>query len=106
MSSTTLPSGTGYSASDFDDKLFQVTSITDSNNFVITQSSAATGSAGPGGSITVTPYVTVGPQVQTKQLVMVGEQVPGEMETGEKIQLEKEWFWSQASGVLIIMEQY
>ena len=65
MSSTTLPSGTGYSASDFDDKLFQVTSITDSNNFVITQSSAATGSAGPGGSITVTPYVTVGPQVQT-----------------------------------------
>jgi hypothetical protein len=65
MSSTTLPSGTGYSASDFDNKLFQVTSITDSNNFVITQSSAATGSAGPGGSITVTPYVTVGPQVQT-----------------------------------------
>ncbi len=65
MSSTTLPSGTGYNASDFDDKLFQVTSITDSNNFVITQSSAAAGSAGPGGSITVTPYVTVGPQVQT-----------------------------------------
>ena len=65
MSSTTLPSGTGYNVSDFDNKLFQVTSITDSNNFVITQSSAATGSAGPGGSITVTPYVTVGPQVQT-----------------------------------------
>tara|TARA_E500000075_G_scaffold72206_1_gene65077 strand:- start:967 stop:2874 length:1908 start_codon:yes stop_codon:yes gene_type:complete len=65
MTSTTLPSGTGYTTANFDNKLFQVTSITDSNNFVITQSSAATGNAGPGGSITVTPYVTVGPQVQT-----------------------------------------
>jgi hypothetical protein len=65
MTSTTLPSSTGYTTANFDNKLFQVTSITDSNNFVITQSSAATGNAGPGGSITVTPYVTVGPQVQT-----------------------------------------
>ena len=65
MSSTTLPSGTGYSTSDFDNKLFQVTSVTDVNNFVITQSSNATGAAGPGGSITVTPYEVVGPQTQT-----------------------------------------
>jgi len=65
MTSTTLPSSTGYTTANFDNKLFQVTSITNSNNFVITQSSAATGNAGPGGSITVTPYVTVGPQVQT-----------------------------------------
>ena len=65
LSQTTLPSGTGYSASDFNDKLFQVTSVTDVNNFVITQSSNATGAAGPGGSIDVAPYEVVGPQTQT-----------------------------------------
>jgi hypothetical protein len=66
LSSTTLPGGTGYSASDFDDKLFQVTSVTDANNFKITQSSNASGNAGPGGSVTVTPYAKVGPQTQTQ----------------------------------------
>ena len=66
LSSTTLPSGTGFSASDFDDKLFQVTTVVDANNFKITQSSNASGNAGPGGSVTVTPYVKVGPQTQTQ----------------------------------------
>ena len=65
LSSTTLPGGTGYSASDFDDKLFQVTSVTNANNFKITQTSNATGNAGPGGSVTVTPYETVGPAAQS-----------------------------------------
>jgi hypothetical protein len=66
MSNTTLPGGTGYTAADFDDKLFQITSVTDADNFVITQSSAATGSAGPGGSIDIDPYEVVGPQTQTE----------------------------------------
>ena len=67
MSNTTLPVGTGYTASDFDDKLFQITSVTDADNFVITQSSAAAGNAGPGGSsIDVDPYEVVGPQTQTE----------------------------------------
>ena len=64
MSSTTIPAGSSYVASDFDDKLFQVTSVTDASNFVITQSSASTGS-GSGGSIDVTPYEPVGPSNQT-----------------------------------------
>ena len=66
LSSTTLPSGTGFSASDFDDKLFQVTTVVDANNFKITQSSNASGNAGPGGSVTVTPYAKIGPQTQTQ----------------------------------------
>ena len=67
MSGTTLPVGTGYNVSDFDDKLFQITSVTDADNFVITQSSAAAGNAGPGGSsIDVDPYEVVGPQTQTE----------------------------------------
>ena len=66
MSNTTLPVGTGYTAADFDDKLFQVTSVTDADNFVITQSSAAAGNAGPGGSIDIDPYEVVGPQTQTE----------------------------------------
>ena len=66
MSNTTLPVGTGYTAADFDDKLFQITSVTDADNFVITQSSAATGNAGPGGSIDIDPYEVVGPQIQTE----------------------------------------
>ena len=66
MSGTTLPVGTGYNVSDFDDKLFQITSVTDADNFVITQSSAAAGNAGPGGSIDIDPYEVVGPQTQTE----------------------------------------
>ena len=66
MSNTTLPVGTGYTAADFDDKLFQITSVTDADNFVITQSSAAAGNAGPGGSIDIDPYEVVGPQTQTE----------------------------------------
>jgi hypothetical protein len=65
LDNTLLPIGTGYNPTDFDDKLFQVTSVTDADNFVITQSSDATGNAGPGGSIDITPYETVGPQTQT-----------------------------------------
>ena len=92
LQSTTLPAGTGYSASDFDDKLFQVTTVVDSNNFKVTQSSNATGSAGPGGSVTVTPYVTVGPQVQTTGYgwgtSTWGSETWGEDSSGEGVVLE------------------
>ena len=65
LSSVTLPSGTGYANSDFDDKLFQVTSVTSSSVFTITQTTNATATISAGGSLSVIPYETVGPAAQS-----------------------------------------
>jgi hypothetical protein len=65
FNSVTLPSGTGYSASDFEDKNFQVTSVTSSSVFTVTQSSNATGTVSTGGSIELIPYEPVGPAAQS-----------------------------------------
>jgi len=65
LDNVTLPSGTGYANSDFEDKLFQVTSITSSSVFTITQSSNATATVSTGGSLEVKPYEQVGPAEQS-----------------------------------------
>jgi hypothetical protein len=65
LDSVTLPGGTGFSASDFEDKLFQVTSVTTPTVFTIPQSSTATGTVSTGGSISVIPYEKVGPSAQS-----------------------------------------
>jgi hypothetical protein len=65
LDNVTLPGGTGYVDSDFEDKLFQVTSITSSSVFTITQSSNATATVATGGSLEVKPYETVGPAEQS-----------------------------------------
>ena len=65
LDNVTLPGGTGYANSDFEDKLFQVTSITSTTVFTITQSTAATGTVATGGSIDVKPYEQVGPAAQS-----------------------------------------
>ena len=65
LDSVTLPGGTGYSASDFEDKLFQVTATPTSNTFTITQSSNASGTVATGGSLSIKPYETVGPAAQS-----------------------------------------
>jgi hypothetical protein len=65
LDNVTLPGGTGYADSDFEDKLFQVTSITSTTVFTITQSSNATATVATGGSIDVKPYETVGPAEQS-----------------------------------------
>ncbi len=65
LDNVTLPSGTGYSDSDFEDKLFQVTSVTSSSVFTITQSSNASATVTTGGSMDVKPYETVGPAAQS-----------------------------------------
>ena len=62
--SVTLPGGTGYAASDFEDKKFQVISVPTPTTFTITQSSNATGTVATGGSITLKPYEPVGPAAQ------------------------------------------
>ena len=63
--SVTLPSGTGFSASDFEDKKFQVISVPTPTTFTITMGSAATGTVSAGGSITLKPYERVGPAEQS-----------------------------------------
>ena len=63
--SVTLPGGTGFSASDFEDKLFQVTTVPTPTTFTITQSSNAGATVSTGGSIAVKPYEKVGPAAQS-----------------------------------------
>ena len=65
LDNVTLPGGTGYVDSDFEDKLFQVTGITSSTVFTITQTTAATATVATGGSIDVKPYEQVGPAEQS-----------------------------------------
>jgi hypothetical protein len=65
LDNVTLPVGTGYVDADFEDKLFQVTSITSNTVFTITQTTNATATVVTGGSIDVVPYEQVGPAAQT-----------------------------------------
>jgi len=65
LDNVTLPGGTGFTDADFEDKLFQVTGVTSTTVFTITQSSAATGTVGTGGSIDVKPYENIGPAEQS-----------------------------------------
>ena len=61
----TLPAGTGYTAADFEDKNFQVTSVTSSSVFTVTQTTNATATVSTGGSIELIPYEPVGPRAQS-----------------------------------------
>ena len=65
LDNVTLPGGTGYQNSDFEDKLFQVTSITSTSVFTITQVSNAGATVSAGGSLEVKPYEQVGPAEQS-----------------------------------------
>ena len=61
----TLPVGTGYSASDFEDKNFQITSVPSTTTFTITQTTNATATVSTGGDIDLIPYEPVGPAAQS-----------------------------------------
>jgi len=65
LDNVTLPGGTGFTDADFEDKLFQVTGVSSTTVFTITQSSAATGTVATGGSIDIKPYENVGPAEQS-----------------------------------------
>jgi len=65
LDNVSLPAGTGFTDADFEDKLFQVTGVTSSTVFTITQSSAATATVATGGSIDIKPYENVGPAEQS-----------------------------------------
>ena len=65
LDTVTLPSGTGLSASDFEDKLFQVLTVPTPTTFTINSLNQATAVVATGGSMTVKPYAYVGPALQT-----------------------------------------
>ena len=65
LNSVTLPSGTGLSASDFEDKLFQVLTVPTNTTFTIDSLNQATGAVSTGGAMIVEPYQSVGPVQQT-----------------------------------------
>ena len=64
LDSVTLPGGTGFTNSAFEDKNFQVITKT-TNTFTITQSSNASGTVSTGGSLSIKPFEPVGPRAQT-----------------------------------------
>ena len=65
LDSVTLPSGTGLSASNFEDVKFQIITAPSTTTFTITSTAAATATVSTGGSITCKFYETVGPREQT-----------------------------------------
>ena len=65
LDSVTLPGGTGFNDSDFEDKNFQVISVPTTGTFTINQSSNASGTVSTGGSLSIIPYEPVGPREQT-----------------------------------------
>ena len=65
LDSVTLPGGTGYQNTDFEDKNFQVITVPTTGTFTITQSSNASGTVSAGGSLSLKPYEPVGPRAQT-----------------------------------------
>jgi hypothetical protein len=67
FSSVTVPTGSGYATSDFEDNTFEVLNKT-ANTFEITMPSNSTGTTSGTGSAQIDPYVVVGPTFQTAGL--------------------------------------
>jgi hypothetical protein len=64
FSSVTVPTGSGYATSDFEDNTFEITNVT-VNAFDITMPSNSAGTTSGTGSAQIDPYVIVGPIFQT-----------------------------------------
>jgi len=62
-SATSVPGG--FSASDFDDILFEVTDVPSATTMEITMGSNASSTAGPLGTVTIDFYYVIGPIIQT-----------------------------------------
>ena len=65
LDNVTLPGGTGFSNSDFEDKNFQVITVPTTSTFTITQSSNAIATVSTGGSLSIKPFEPVGPRAQS-----------------------------------------
>jgi hypothetical protein len=64
FSSVTVPTGSGYATSDFEDNTFEVRNKT-SNTFEIIMPSTSAGTTSGTGSAQIDPYIIVGPTFQT-----------------------------------------
>ena len=64
FSSVTVPTGSGYATSDFEDDTFEISNVT-TNTFEITMPSTSAGTTSGTGSAQIDPYVIVGPTFQT-----------------------------------------
>jgi hypothetical protein len=64
LDSVTVPTGTGFSDSDFEDTLFEVSDVPSATTIEVTMGSAASGTAS-GGTTTVDFYYKIGPLIQT-----------------------------------------
>jgi len=62
--STTVPGTTNFTAADFDNKRFMITTVDSSTTVSVTMASNETGAGGTGGSTTVNLYYPVGPAEQ------------------------------------------
>jgi hypothetical protein len=81
FSSVTVPTGSGYATSDFEDNTFEITNV-NTNTFDITMPSNSAGTTSGTGSAQIDPYVIVGPTFQTANFgwgtsyweILLGEQ--------------------------------
>jgi hypothetical protein len=64
FSSVTVPTGSGYATSDFEDNTFEIANVT-ANTFEITMPSNSAGTTSGTGSAQIDPYVFVGPTFQS-----------------------------------------
>jgi len=64
FSSVTVPTGSGYATSDFEDNTFEIANVT-ANTFEITMPSNSAGTTSGTGSAQIDPYVLVGPTFQS-----------------------------------------
>jgi hypothetical protein len=64
FSSVTVPTGSGYATSDFEDNTFEVLNSTD-DTFEITMPTNSAGTTSGTGSAEIDPYIVVGPTFQT-----------------------------------------
>ena len=62
-SATSVPGG--FSASDFDDILFEVAAVPSATTIEVTMGSNAGSTAGPSGTVTLDFYYVIGPLIQT-----------------------------------------
>src|SRR5210317_1317730 len=64
FSSVTVPTGSGYATSDFENNTFEISNVT-ANTFEITMPTNSAGTTSGTGSAAIDPYVIVGPTFQT-----------------------------------------
>jgi len=64
FSSVTVPTGSGYATSDFEDNTFEIKNVT-ANTFEITMPTNSAGTTSGTGSAQIDPYVFVGPTIET-----------------------------------------